>query len=74
MDLIARFLADGVTASQLLDTYPHLTPASVHDAISYYYDHKGEVDAYLAENTLERLAEKHNFTVDETGRVIYHDS
>jgi len=33
-----------------------LTLAQVHDALSYYYDHPGEIDQYLAENraSLER--------------------
>lgn len=33
-----------------------LTPAQVFDALSYYYDHPGEIDQYIAENqgALER--------------------
>ncbi len=30
---------------------PHLTLAQIHDALSYYYDHQGEIEAELAYNT-----------------------
>lgn len=30
---------------------PHLTPAQVHDALSYYYDHQEEIDRELAEDS-----------------------
>jgi len=29
----------------------HLTLAQIHDALSYYYDHQGEIEAELAYNT-----------------------
>jgi uncharacterized protein (DUF433 family) len=35
-------------ASELL---PHLTPAQIHDALSYYYDHRDEIDQELAEDS-----------------------
>jgi len=33
------------------DILPHLTPAQVHDALSYYYDHQEEIDSELAEDS-----------------------
>lgn len=35
-------------ANELL---PHLTPAQVHDALSYYYDHRHEIDQELSEDS-----------------------
>ena len=32
---------------------PHLTLAQVYDALSYYHDHKAEIDLELAESTEE---------------------
>ena len=32
------------------DIYPHLTLAQIHDAISYYYDNREEVDRDIKEN------------------------
>jgi hypothetical protein len=38
---------------------PHLTPAQVHDALSYYYDYQEEIDRELAKDSeafwLEKL-------------------
>jgi len=30
--------------------YPHLLPAAVYDAISYYFDQREEIEAQIAEN------------------------
>ncbi len=29
---------------EILEMYPQLSPSKVHDALSYYYNHKEEVD------------------------------
>ena len=34
----------GWSADQICDAHPGLTLAQVHAAISYYYDHKAEID------------------------------
>ncbi len=35
----------GWTADQIIDAHPHLTLAQVHDALSYYYENQGAMDA-----------------------------
>jgi len=35
------------------EVHPALTPAHAHDALSYYYDHRDEIDREIAENTEE---------------------
>jgi uncharacterized protein (DUF433 family) len=72
VDFVARFVNSGCDADEIMETYPHLTRAGVYDAISYYFDHQQEIDAEIAGSTLEKLAEKHNFTVRD-GRVIFND-
>ncbi len=32
------------------EVHPALTPAHVHDALSYYYDHRDEIDREIEEN------------------------
>ena len=71
VDFIARFLHSGVGPAEILEMYPHLTPAGVYDAISYYYDHQAEIDGWLRDNTLDKLAERHGFVVEETGKVVF---
>jgi len=41
----------GLTPSQMLDYYARpLTLAEVHSALAYYYDHRGEIEAYFEES------------------------
>ena len=39
---------EGKTAGEILVEYPDLTPAQVHAALTYYYDHQQEIEAELA--------------------------
>jgi uncharacterized protein (DUF433 family) len=51
--VVAYVLCQGMTPEELVATFPHLTLAQVNDALSYYYDHKAEIDRDLAANTEE---------------------
>jgi len=50
------------------EVHAALAPAMVYDALSYYYDHRVEIDREIAENTEEalrlRLAERMRSTAD----------
>jgi uncharacterized protein (DUF433 family) len=48
---------EGKTPEQVLVEYPDLNLAQVHAALTYYYDHAGEIEAELAEE--EGWAERH---------------
>ena len=37
----------------VLQAYPQLTPAEVHDALAYYAAHKPEIDRYIQANTAD---------------------
>jgi uncharacterized protein (DUF433 family) len=41
----------GLSVEEILWDFPHLTPAEVHGALSYYYDHHEEIDKEIAELT-----------------------
>lgn len=41
----------GHSVDEIIALYPHLSHAQVHDALSYYFDNKGEVDRLIAQNT-----------------------
>lgn len=34
----------GFTVEDMLREFPHLTPAQVYDALSYYYDHQRDIE------------------------------
>ena len=38
----------GWSVSQILEEFPHLTPAGIHAALAYYWDHKDELEAKWA--------------------------
>jgi uncharacterized protein (DUF433 family) len=45
----------GMSPAEIVATHPTITLADVHAALAYYYDHRAEVDAEMAEE--ERLVE-----------------
>lgn len=47
---VVGLLKQGKTAEQMLLAYPALNLAQVHAAISYYYEHKDEVEAEIVED------------------------
>lgn len=48
--IIASFHKMGDTVETISRMYSHLPLASIYDALSYYYDHKDEIEKRLAEN------------------------
>jgi|SRR5579862_5841340 len=70
---IARFLNGGTSVDEIIATYPHLGAAAIYDAVSYYLNHKDEIDRLIAESTPEALQERYGFAVGEKGRVIFKD-
>jgi uncharacterized protein (DUF433 family) len=41
----------GLSVEEILRDFPTLRPAEVHDALSYYYDHRAEIDQEITELT-----------------------
>jgi uncharacterized protein (DUF433 family) len=48
---IAGYYQMGMSVDEILTALHHLTPAQVHSALAYYFDHQTEVDADLAAAT-----------------------
>ena len=48
---------EGYTPEKMLEEYPDLNLAQVYAALTYYYDHTNEIDAYIVED--EAWDEKH---------------
>jgi uncharacterized protein (DUF433 family) len=75
VELIARFHRMGVSPDDLLATYPQLTPAALYDALSYYHDHREEIDRQIEDDSdPARVMARHGFTIGEKGRVIFETS
>jgi uncharacterized protein (DUF433 family) len=53
MDVAVRYELMGMSADKIVDEYPHLKLEQIHDALSYYYEHKAVLDRkYKDEQTL----------------------
>src|SRR5207237_8946510 len=37
----------GESVDEILETWPHLTPGHVHEALAYYFDHQTEMDSEI---------------------------
>jgi len=48
-------LRQGMTPEELAAEFRHLSLAQIHDALSYYYDHQGDVDRDIAANTEDNV-------------------
>lgn len=46
------------TVEEILQPYPHLRPADVHDALAHAYDHPEEMEADLAADDEELVQEQ----------------
>lgn len=72
--LIAFLHNAGDSVETILRNYPHLQAAWIYDAISYYLDHRSEIDEELSEqrsvNIEERMAEQ-GFQRDKRGFYIW---
>jgi len=50
IDIAVRYELMGIDPDQIINQFPHLTLAQIHDALSYYYDHKKNLDKEYKEN------------------------
>src|SRR5438067_10282571 len=47
LEVILDHLAHGSSPEEIHFQHPHLSLAQIHAALSYYYDHQQEIDAYI---------------------------
>lgn len=66
ISLVAGFYREGDSLEAILETYPHIEPAAIQDAIGYYLDHRQEIDREIESNSLESV-------LSETGAVLGED-
>ena len=50
LHVVAEYWRLGWTLDELAAGYPHLTMAEILDALSFYLDHRAEVDALIRSN------------------------
>jgi uncharacterized protein (DUF433 family) len=69
--LIAQMYRAGDTAGDILRTYPHLTATTVHDAISYYLDHRDEIEREIVAHQIENVLAQTGAQMDERGFITF---
>jgi uncharacterized protein (DUF433 family) len=67
---IVGYYKMGLSVEEILDSLPHLTPAQVHDALSYYYDHQVEIEKDIEESRVEHLVERYGLGIATNGRLV----
>jgi uncharacterized protein (DUF433 family) len=60
----------GLAVEEILEGLPNLTPAQVHEALSYYYDHQSEIEQDITESRVEKLIERYGLTTTVDGRIV----
>lgn len=50
IDIAIRYELMGLSADRIIDEYPHLKLEQIHDALSYYYEHKNVFDKKYRED------------------------
>ena|SRR5262245_29280988 len=65
---IVQNYRQGLSVEEILREFPALGPAEVHDALSYYYDHRAEIDQEITELTdLDMTMRKYPPTLQPPG-------
>ena len=44
LDIAIRYEIMGISPDEIIIALPHLNLSQVHDALSYYYEHKNDID------------------------------
>ncbi len=73
---IVEMVQAGQSVSDVLEALPHLTTAQVYDALSYYHDHKTEIDHLIAESQPDRVLAALGLKAERVaeGVAIIHDA
>lgn len=59
----------GLGVDEILDGLPHLAPAQLYAALSYYYDHQDEIELEIRESQQEPLMARYGLQIASDGRV-----
>jgi uncharacterized protein (DUF433 family) len=68
---IAVLWKHGETVEAITRAYPHLQTSWVHDAISYYLDHREEIEQEVEDNRIENVLARTGGVMDHGGIVRF---
>jgi hypothetical protein len=64
----------GMDVEEILEGLAQLTAAQVYDALSYYQDHRQEIERDIRENRVPRVARRLGFVIEKGGRLAKKNS
>ena len=59
VSVILSCYRQGMTVEEILQEFPHLKAADVHDALAYAYEHPDEIEADLAADDEQAVQQDH---------------
>ncbi len=67
LDIAIRYEIMGMSPDDILSAFPHLSLSHVHDALSYYYAHKEEIDRKWKDEVkeIEVIRKKHTSLLEK---------
>ena len=71
--LIAQMYRAGDSVDDILHSYPQLSAAVVHDAVSYYLDHRADIEQEIAAHRIEAALAETGGQMDERGFITFPD-
>ena len=67
---IVGYYKQGLSVEEILEGLPHLAPAQIYEALSYYHDHVAELERDHAARRVDQLLHQHHLAVTPDGRII----
>lgn len=72
--LIVAMWRAGDSLDDIGQAYPYLNPAALYDAISYYFDHRQEIEAEIRQNRIAQVLADTGAEFDNEGRLTFPDN
>src|SRR4030095_12683020 len=60
----------GLSVEEILEGLPHLRPAQVFAALSYYHDHQAEIEQDIEDSHVENLIARYGLKALPDGRIV----
>lgn len=69
VQIIVGYYKLGMSIDEIVGSLPHLNPAQVFDALSYYHDHQTEIEADITASEPDNLLARYGLQREPDGRV-----
>lgn len=66
---IVWFYKEGLDPDEIVKNLPHLSLSQIYDALSYYHDHKKQIENDLKETQMKNVAKKMRLKADKRGFI-----